>query len=147
MREITTLSERETAYIGDSLCRLREHFRAYGDYSGREFELIEFANYEGAHKDAASGRIVEETAPFALGQLLVSHYGFEWMVMNRVFEVATYAVKHSNMDEPIDLLKLEQGEWYEEDPKDDEGPRPGERTIDSLDPILRAANVQRRPGR
>ena len=141
------LSDREHAFIFDSLRRLREHFKIWPEYGGRELQLIGFALYEGCYKDAASGRIVAETAPFALGQELVSHYGFEWTVVQRPIQIATYAVAHPLIQEPIDVLALEDGAWMDDDPLDDEPPVPGERTYRSLDKILEAANLRRLPNR
>ena len=93
--EMAALSKRERSFIVNSLRRLREHYKAFSGYEGAELQLIGFALYEGSYKDAASGRIIAETAPFALGQELVDHYGFEWVIVTKPFEVATYAVKHA----------------------------------------------------
>ncbi len=136
-------NERERAYIVDSLRRLREHFKIWPSYDDKELQLIGFAIYEGCYKDAASGRIIAETAPFALGQELVSHYGFEWVIIQKPIEIATYAITHPSIETPIDVLTLEDGSWYEADPRDEEPPVPGERTYYSIDPILKAAKLRR----
>jgi hypothetical protein len=140
---MTAPSEREKAFIVDSLRRLRDHFKVWPEYEGFEHALIGFAIYEGAYKDAASGRIIAETAPFALGQELVSHYGFEWVILKEPIDVARYAVRHPKVADPIRVLTLEDGSWFEEDPTDGEPPIPGERTYQSLDQILKAAGLRR----
>lgn len=114
------LEKRDRDFIAETLARLRDHFSVWKGYEGRDRDLIEFAYYEGCTKGASSGLILAQAAPFALGQELVDHYGFEWGVVERRFEVATFAVHHPNLDEPIDLLTLEDGKWYEADERDDE---------------------------
>ncbi len=137
------LNKQEEVFIGASLQRLREHFNNWSEYGeGQENALIAFALYEGCYKDAASGRVIYETAPFALGQELVKYYSFKWMIVETGFGVVTYAVTHPQIDQPIDLLALESGKWCEE--KFEEPPIPGEKTLYSLDPILRAAKLRRR---
>lgn len=141
---MNTPNEREQAYIVESLRRLREHFKIWPS-EGAEHDLLGFALYEGCYKDAASGRIIAETAPFALGHELVSYYGFEWVIITRDVHVARYAVWHPRLERPIDLLGLEDGEWADPDARCDEPPSPGELTLDSLVPILKAVGLRPKP--
>ncbi|MBX2851194.1 MAG: hypothetical protein KTR15_05560 [Phycisphaeraceae bacterium] len=135
----SVLSKRDLDYIAQSLKRLRDHFSVWAGYLGREYELIGFAQYEGSRKSPACCRVVEEVVPFALGQHLVDHYGFEWVALRRAIDTRVYGVRHANLQEPIDVMSLEDGSWCEEPPPDGEPHEPGEQTYYSLEPIVRAS--------
>lgn len=147
MTSTRAAGDREKAFIADALRRLRNHFNIWDHYEGREYQLIGFALYEGCYRDAASGRIIVETAPFALGEELVNYYGFEWVVFDRRYEIATYGVQHPNIDGPIDVFTLEDGGWYKEDDDLNDPPAPGDKTYYSFEPILKAAGLRIRPDR
>jgi hypothetical protein len=123
----------EEAFIDDVLRRLRTHFREWRCAEGHEHHLVAFAYYEGCGGSDHCGELLAEAAPFALGRELVSNHGFRW-IMLAAGEEWRYGVMHPALEQPIDLISLEEGSWNHEEY--DEPPAPGRTTHDSLEPIV-----------
>jgi hypothetical protein len=136
IRSIRGLTRPERAFIADVLRRLREHFPEWNkkdSAKGNEHTLVGFAFYEGCGDSRHCGEILAEAAPFALGQELVTRYGFRW-VMLPSGGIARYGVMHPALDEPVDLSSLADGSW---NGREYDGlPSRGVRTHDSLETIV-----------
>ncbi|MCB9855779.1 MAG: hypothetical protein H6818_08825 [Phycisphaerales bacterium] len=135
-RQLTTS---EHTYIADLFQRLRDHFHEWRDYGDDVHDLVGFAYYEECGGTDCCGRLLAEAAPIALGHELVRRYGFEW-AMVRCDNAWHFAVSHPSLSQPIDLQRLEDGSWNDEDY--DEPTDPGEMTHESLETILLRVGAQ-----
>jgi hypothetical protein len=132
---VKSLTDEQRAYIADVLRRLRDHFPAWSSRAeGHEHDLMGFAYYEGCgHRWECCRAILDEAAPFAVGQELVANHGFRW-VMIRSGRSLRYGAEHPALDRPIDLASLQDGSWNEREY--DQPPSPGEKTFASLETIV-----------
>jgi hypothetical protein len=135
---VKSLTDKQRAHIADVLRRLREHFPGAwpGCAEGHEHRLMEFAYYEGCgHRPGweCCRDLLAKAAPFAVGQELVAHHGFRW-VMFGSGRAWRYGVVHPALDRPLDLAALEDGSWCEEEY--DQPPAPGRTTLESLPTIV-----------
>jgi hypothetical protein len=131
---VKPLTDQQRACIADVLRRLRDHFHGWPCPEGNEYDLMQFAYYEGCgHRWECCREILSEAAPFALGQELVANHEFRW-VMIRAGRSSRYGVEHPVLDRPIDLASLEDGSWNEEEY--DQLPSPGKMTLDSIETIV-----------
>lgn len=111
------------------LAELRHTFTVWSkNYEEDEYNLLSFAYYEGCCEP-----IMATAAPYVVGNSLVKKAGFQW-VMVQSNNAWHHGVFHSALSEPINLLTLENGDWYRPEP-DDEPPEPGEVTLASHDVI------------
>jgi hypothetical protein len=131
------LTPSEEAFIADVLRRLREHFPEWcgPNSEGYEHDLAAFAFYEGCGGSEHCGAILAEAAPFALGRELVARHGFRW-VMLASGNGWRYGASHPALDQPLDLLSLEDGSWNEVEYDPGGEPSPGKLTHDSLETIV-----------
>ena len=141
--ETRSLTAHEFAAVDRALDRLRAHFHLWPGYEGREQDLVTFAFYEGCGGSDATGTLLREVAPFALGSALVRHHGFRW-VMALGQDGWTYCVSHPQLDDIIDVFSLEDSRWDWDDRRD-EPALPGELTNASFESLV-AATQKRRPG-
>ena len=136
------LSADEYASVELALKSLRDHFPEW-KHNNSDYELIEFAYYEGCGRDKHCSDVLQKAAKFALGQELVSKYNFTWLMVRKE-NSWSYAVTHWVLDRHIILSSLEDGRWV--DDEYDEEPAPGQRTIDSLEYIVDVArHVRQEP--
>ena len=133
----------ELAVVDRALDRLRARFHLWPGYEGREQDLVTFAFYEGCGGSDATGTLLLEVAPFALGSTLVRHHGFEW-VMTPTQDGWTYCVAHPRLEDIVDVFSLEDGRWDWDDRRD-EPALPGELTNASFESLVEATQ-KRRPG-
>jgi hypothetical protein len=144
VRSIRDLTRPEKAFVAGVLRRLREHFPEWNKNNsaeGAEHALVGFAFYEGCGDTRHCGEILAEAALFALGQELVTSYGFRWVMLTSG-EAPRYGVMHPSLNAPIDLCSLEDGTWNDREYSGP--PSRGERTHDSLETIVE--RVHRRSG-
>lgn len=126
-RELTT---QENEVIEKYLLQLRQVFKAWSDDYKDEYDLLCFAYYEGCHEE-----IMEESAPYVVGNSLVEFMGFQW-VMVEFSNSWHYGVCHRDIETPIDLLTLREGYWYRPENEDqDDPPCAGEIILRSRDTI------------
>jgi hypothetical protein len=129
---VKSLTDEQRAYVDDVLRRLRDHFHEWPCPKGYEYKLMAFAYYEGCGDSECCRELLAEAAPFAVGQELVTHHGFRW-VMIGARRSSRYGVEHPALDRPIDLASLQDGSWNEQEY--DQPPSPGKMTLDSLETI------------
>ncbi|MGE5191799.1 MAG: hypothetical protein ACM3U2_04810 [Deltaproteobacteria bacterium] len=129
-----SLADKQRLHISDVLRRLREHFAEWPCPAGFEHELMRFAYYEGCgYRWECCREILDEAAPFAVGQELVANHGFRWLMI-RSGRSWRYGVVHPALDRPIDLASLPDDNWKGEEY--DQPPGPGKMTLDSLETIV-----------
>ncbi|MBE7385000.1 MAG: hypothetical protein F6J95_026760 [Leptolyngbya sp. SIO1E4] len=112
-------------YLND----LRRIFSVWSSKYEDEYDLLWFAYYESCQE-----QIMANAAPYVVGNSLVKSFGFHW-VMVQSDSTWHHGVSNPILPEPIDLLTLEDGDWYRPEPND-EPPEPGEATLDSRDVII-----------
>ena len=135
------LTDAEHRSISSQMLALREHFSVWSPDHEQEHDLLSFAYYEGVTEPA---ELLRASAPLALGESLVARHGCEW-AMVRAGREWHFGVRHHLLDEPIDLMTLEDGSWNRGEY--DKSPAPGERTNDSYDLIVLVLEWKRLFGR
>lgn len=139
------LDQEEKLYIQTVLNELFDHFYQWKSaHTNDPHGLMEFAYYEGCGDTECCGDILFKAAPFALGTYLKTNYGCEW-VMVKENSSWHFAIDHEVLDNPIELLSLESGQYYRQDPEDvHEYLARGEKTIYSAQAIINLINLGKR---
>jgi hypothetical protein len=134
------LDSAQLLLIETKLEELRVHFHFWPTEQGHELRLAEFAYYEGCgYLDPVGSKVLAQTAPYVLGQALVTQHGFEWVSLpgdTSCVQKGKIGVSHPELPHPIDLFDLEGGSWNDFEYDRGEEPDPGRVTLDSLETIL-----------